>query len=177
MDSHTLLRVLFLPGSHSRRSRWKIFRLLFTAGPFAPGSWRLPITQTDPPKIQRDFGRHLFDYNLAEVGWRIRTFPSLHFSLRCCWLAGTGPKTRHRDETRHTHTQPQPNSFFCALHTTLPLPPPLAGFHFFTLEGGEIFFHPNFFSFGCQSPLDGKMHFFPRSIGAPRERKAENATG
>lgn len=59
------------------------------------------------------------------------TFSSI-FTSHCT----ADPKTQSRDETRRrTHNHSPIPSFF-AQHTAA-----AAGFHFFTLEGGEIFFH------------------------------------
>lgn len=167
----TLLRILFLPGSHSRWSRTQSKKnflrfnhfQISTTGSLAPAVNDVTALDWDPPKTKKNLSIYTpLSYDKTNHpksngtsgdtfsiwSWAGRFTLFLHFSP-CC----TEPKTRSR---RNTHTQPLPNSFFFALHNTASW---LAGFHFFTLEGGEIFFHPNFF--GCQSPLE-KCTLFPR---------------
>lgn len=134
----TLLRVFFLAGSHSRWSRRKktssgsVQALpIFHCWTACSGNQRLSVpgldsdpreqkkinlspgklSQTEPPKIQRDFGRHSFPIWRWAGGFAL----FLHFSLVL-------HRTENPTETRHAHTTTAQFLLFrspmCTTHNT-----------------------------------------------------------
>lgn len=131
----TLLRVLFLPGSHSRWSLNKkklplvLFNhfQIFTVGPLAPAingnrfldsipilgskqnQFISPLSYNKPnhPKSNGTSGDTFSIWRWAG-GFEL----FLHFTSHCA------APNRKPDPRRDTHTRPQPNSFFFALHNT-----------------------------------------------------------
>lgn len=150
--------MLFLPGSpHSRRTRWNNdLPITIHCGTVSTRFRfrRSNITQNrstqNPTGLRGD---------TIWPSWATFSFTSLLTALLLVagWLApDRKPDTETRRDTRtHNHSPIPP--FSLSAHNTAAacwIPP------FFTLEGGEIFFHPNFFL----SDANPQMHFSASSI-------------